>query len=59
MYAQDYDENFPFYDCNGGTNVNEAGPGQSLSLLIPKYVILFVHLLLIQKHHGGLTWKEE
>ena len=39
MYAQDYDENFPAYDYNGGTfNFDECGAGQSLSLLIPKYV---------------------
>ncbi len=38
MYAQDYDENFPAYDNNGGYDVDDCGPGQSLSLLIPKYV---------------------
>jgi len=39
MYAQDYDENFPAYDCNGGSfAIGDCGAGQSLSLLIPKYV---------------------
>ncbi|MCM8807143.1 MAG: DUF1559 domain-containing protein, partial [Candidatus Omnitrophica bacterium] len=39
MYAQDYDENFPAYDYNGGSfAVDECGAGQSLSLLLPKYV---------------------
>jgi len=39
MYAQDYDENFPAYDYNGGTfTFVDCGAGQSLSLLIPKYV---------------------
>jgi prepilin-type N-terminal cleavage/methylation domain-containing protein len=39
MYAQDYDENFPAYDYNGGTfTFIDCGAGQSLSLLIPKYV---------------------
>ncbi|MCD6407598.1 DUF1559 domain-containing protein [bacterium] len=34
MYAQDYDENFPAYNSSDPDN---CGPGQSLSLLIPKY----------------------
>ncbi|MGC8977603.1 MAG: DUF1559 domain-containing protein, partial [Candidatus Ratteibacteria bacterium] len=38
MYAQDYDENFPAYDYNGGFSIVDCGAGQSLSLLIPKYV---------------------
>jgi len=38
MYAQDYDENFPAYDYNGGFALIDCGAGQSLSLLIPKYV---------------------
>ncbi|MCM8805012.1 MAG: DUF1559 domain-containing protein [Candidatus Omnitrophica bacterium] len=38
MYAQDFDENFPMYDFNGGGQISECGAGQSLSLLIPKYV---------------------
>jgi len=38
MYAQDYDENFPAYDHNGGFAIVDCGAGQSLSLLIPKYV---------------------
>ena len=38
MYAQDYDENFPGYDHDGGFAIIDCGSGQSLSLLIPKYI---------------------
>ncbi|HOV22273.1 MAG TPA: prepilin-type N-terminal cleavage/methylation domain-containing protein [bacterium] len=37
MYAQDYDENCPGYDYNGAFDNDDCGPGQSLSLLVPKY----------------------
>jgi hypothetical protein len=36
MYAQDYDENFPYFPVTDATGT--CGAGQSLSLLIPKYV---------------------
>jgi len=43
MYAQDYEEDFPAYDYNGehwfwGFDIDDCGAGQSLSLLIPRYV---------------------